>query len=155
MHKECRTAGSYERVTILLFLLGLLAFPLAQGQTLPVYALAPAADQVDRPVTSRSSVVNIAKPVWRALLLVYHQIDVDYVDSNSTPRHLTATMPAEEMQMAVRSFRQAASIAHDFSNGEAIIQYDVRHITRPNGGVLSQDIQFAVKLARAYHTILL
>ena len=70
-------------------------------------------------------------PVWRALLLVYPSIDVDYVDEGGVPRHLTQTLPDSQIQKAVWSFRGFPSIAHDFSNGEAVIQNDIVYVPRP------------------------
>jgi hypothetical protein len=70
-------------------------------------------------------------PVWKALLLVYHNIDVDYVDHDGNPQHLTTTMPENEVLKGLWAFRQYASIAHDFSEGQAVIQYDAVHVSRP------------------------
>ncbi len=83
------------------------------------------------PVAIKHSETLTTQPVWRALLLVYHNTDVDYIDDNGVPQHLATTMPLSEMEIATWSFRQAASIANNFSNGEAFIQYDIVHITRP------------------------
>lgn len=84
-------------------------------------------------VESRSSFSSVqgVMPVWRALLLVYRSIDADYTDTEGTPRHFTYTLTQREVQDAVWSFRQFASIANEFSNGEVIILYDIIHITRP------------------------
>jgi len=70
-------------------------------------------------------------PVWRALLLVYHSIDVDYIDSSNTPRHMSYTMPEDQIAKAIQSFRQYTSFAYDYSNGEALVKYDIVHVTRP------------------------
>jgi hypothetical protein len=95
----------------------------------------------DRPTqlsTSLSLSPTIATlPVWKTLLLVYHNTDVDYVDTDGTPRHLTATMPQHEMLQAMRAYRQYASLAHRFSGRETVVLYDVVHITRPITSVSS------------------
>lgn len=71
------------------------------------------------------------QPVWRALLLVYYNTAVDYIDEDGVLQHLTTSMTTEQMATALWSFRQLPSIAHDFSNGEAIVEYDIIYIDRP------------------------
>jgi len=70
-------------------------------------------------------------PVWRALLLVYPNTDVTYVDSDGTTRHLVTSRPLAERLKALRAFYQYASFAHDYSDGEALVQYGVIHVERP------------------------
>lgn len=41
---------------------------------------------------------------WKMLVLVFRSIDVDYVDSNGTARHLTATMPQSDVDNMVNDF---------------------------------------------------
>jgi len=72
-----------------------------------------------------------SQPVWRALLLIYQKTDADYIDENGIQQHLTVSMPENEMQMAIWSFRQAASIANDFSEKAAIIKYDIVYVPLP------------------------
>ncbi len=71
------------------------------------------------------------QPIWRALLLVYRNTDVDYLDGEGISRHLTASLPQWELEKALGSFRQYPSIAHDFSNGEALIRCDVVYVDHP------------------------
>jgi len=78
-----------------------------------------------------------AMPVWKALLLVYHDTDVTYIDSDGTTRHLVTRLADEEVLKALWAFRQYTSIAHDFSVGEALIQYDVIHVARAVTSVTS------------------
>lgn len=70
-------------------------------------------------------------PVWKALLLVYPNTDVTYVDSDGATRHLVTSRPLTERLKALRAFHQYASFAHDYSDGEALVQYDVIHVERP------------------------
>ena len=70
-------------------------------------------------------------PVWKALLLIYHNTDVTYTDSDGSSQYLNTTLSNEEVLKALWAFRQYTSIAHDFSAGEALVQYDVVHIVRP------------------------
>jgi len=76
-------------------------------------------------------------PVWKALLLVYHNTDVTYTDSEGTTRRLTTALPNAEILKALWAFRQYTSIAHDFSAREALVQYDIVHITRPITSITS------------------
>ena len=80
-----------------------------------------------------------AIPVWRALLLVYRSIDVDYINNDGEPYHMTYTMPESQVDKAIRSFRQYASFAYDYSNGEAFVKYDIVHITRPITSLTARD----------------
>lgn len=116
-----------------LVLLALLLSLFLPSQPAPA-AQALAADKAhptDQLASSSPSYELTSRPVWRALLLVYHNTDVDYIDEEGEPQHLTTSMTAVQMATALRSFRQMASIAHDFSNGEAIIEYDIVYIDRP------------------------
>lgn len=71
------------------------------------------------------------QPVWRVLLLVYPSINVDYTESDGTPRHLTYTMSNNEVMNGIRSFQQFLSTAHDYSEGEALLRSDIIYVTRP------------------------
>ena len=64
-------------------------------------------------------------PVWRALLLVYRQVEVDYKDSEGKPHHFANKLPDDEVRAALWSFRQYPSLAYRHSDGEAVIQYDI------------------------------
>lgn len=70
-------------------------------------------------------------PYWKALLLVYKNIDVDYTDSDGVSRHLTYTMPQTEIADGVFSFRRHAMLAHEYSNKESFVQYDIVYVDRP------------------------
>lgn len=70
-------------------------------------------------------------PVWRALLLIYPHINVDYTDSDGTSRHLTSTMSQNDILNGLQSFQQFASTANQFSNAEALVQYEIVYVTRP------------------------
>lgn len=64
-------------------------------------------------------------PVWRALLLVYREVEVDYADEGGKKHHFTNRLPDEEVRAAVWSFRQFPSLAYKHSGGEVVIQYDI------------------------------
>lgn len=72
-----------------------------------------------------------SRPIWRALLLVYTHTSVEFADENGDIQSLVTTMPEWERARAVDSFRQAASLVHDYSDGHAILLYDVVYIERP------------------------
>ena len=76
-------------------------------------------------------------PVWKALLLVYRNINTTYLDENGITQQLTTSLSAQETASALRSFRQYPSIAHDFSNEEAIVEYDIIYIDRPINSLTS------------------
>ena len=69
-------------------------------------------------------------PVWRALLLVYRQVEVDYKDDGGKPHHFSNKLPDDEVRAAVWSFRQHPSLAYKHSNGALVIQYDIVYPSR-------------------------
>ena len=76
-------------------------------------------------------------PVWRALLLVYASINVDYVQGG-VRKHLTLTLSMEEIDPALRSFRAFPAIAKDYSQGHANVRYDIMYVSRPIDSVTSR-----------------
>jgi hypothetical protein len=127
------TAGGYYTITALIT--GTYTLTPSKGG----YTFLPPSRTVSVPpdATGQDFVGSVAMPTrkempfWRTLLLVYHSIDTDYTDSSGLPCHLTYTMPLTEVLDGLKAFQQYASIAHDFSNAEALVKYDVMHITRP------------------------
>jgi hypothetical protein len=69
-------------------------------------------------------------PVWRALLLVCRQIEVDYTFESGKRLHFSNKLADQEVQAAVWSFRQYPSLAYKHSNGEVVIQYDIVYPNR-------------------------
>jgi hypothetical protein len=94
----------------------------------------------DPPATGRATVVvtespeqaaGSLRPLWRALLLAYRSIDADYTDSSGMPQHLTMTMPDDELLDGQYMFRQFPALADDYSQHNALVDYDVVFVDRP------------------------
>ncbi len=111
--------------------------PLAAGSARLDAGNPPIAEPVSRTGLVRTERLSArrprlqTRPVWRALLLVYRGIDADYTDSTGAPRHLTTTLPEEEVLTAIYDFEQLPSTANDYSDGEAWVEYDVVQVDRP------------------------
>jgi hypothetical protein len=76
-------------------------------------------------------------PTWRALLLIFHHIDVQYIDAFGTSQHLTTSLSDHEIEQATMAFRQFPSLAYQYSEGQAVIEYDIVHIQEPITSITS------------------
>ena len=100
-----------------------------------MFTLSPSLIEMDSIQASRAN--SIPTPtlnfmhVWKVLLLIYHNTNVTYIDSDGTNRHLYTSLSDAEMLKAQWAFQQYTSIANDFSSQEALVDYDIVHITRP------------------------
>ncbi|MBX3056703.1 MAG: hypothetical protein KF770_09550 [Anaerolineae bacterium] len=86
------------------------------------------------PISSKATTTHYTlktMPYWKALLLVYKNIDSDYTDSQGTTQHLTYTLSETEIADGVFAFRRYAALAHNGSNAEAFVQYDIIYVDRP------------------------
>ena len=70
---------------------------------------------------------------WKMLVLVYRDIDVDYVDLDGQRKHLTATMPAEDARLMVDSFLNLVhrGVVYDYSGQVAELEAEVIFASRP------------------------
>ncbi len=70
---------------------------------------------------------------WKMLILVFTSIDADYVDSNGTPRHLTATMPQNDVTNMVADFQNLphGGLVYGYSDTYAELEAHVVYISRP------------------------
>ena len=93
-----------------------------------IFCFCPVVTWAGAPVTTPPSPRLL--PVWRALLLVYRQVDVDYTDDSGRQHHFSNQLSDEEIQAAVWSFRQYPSLADKHSKGEVLIQSDIVYPTR-------------------------
>ena len=55
------------------------------------------------PLEEPSAYGNTGDP-WKMLILIYPNTDTDYIDENGNPQHLTASMPAQDMENMKNSF---------------------------------------------------
>jgi hypothetical protein len=84
-----------------------------------------------------SAVALPQKSIWKVALLVYESANLTFTDTDGTVKHLVANLPRAEKLKATQSFRQYASLGNELSNNEAIIQYDIIHISTPIRSVTS------------------
>ncbi|MHB1038309.1 MAG: hypothetical protein ACYC35_28105 [Pirellulales bacterium] len=86
----------------------------------PVTKVAPASACPSQQLTS----------VWRAVLLVYRNAEIDYTDGDGKQQHFSNKLADEEVRAAVSSFRQYPSLAYEHSNRQAVVQYDIVYPAR-------------------------
>jgi hypothetical protein len=75
---------------------------------------------------------NVTGDPWKMLILVYRNIDTDYVDIDGQTKHLTATMPQQEAQNMVQSFlnQPHRGNVYDFSDHLAELEANVLYVDR-------------------------
>ena len=92
----------------------------------PLYAAKPVA-KID-PASACPS--QQLASVWRAVVLVYRNAEVDYTDGGGKQQHFSNKLADEEVRAAVWSFRQFPSLAYEHSNRQAVVQYAIVYPTR-------------------------
>lgn len=70
---------------------------------------------------------------WKMLILVFTNIDADYVDSSGAPRHLTATMPQSDVNNMVADFQHVPhdGLVYGYSDTYAELEAHVVYVARP------------------------
>ncbi len=70
---------------------------------------------------------------WKMLVIVYPQIDVDYVDIGGIPKHLTATMPANDQAAMIQAFLNLPhrGVVYDYSGQTAELEAHIVISERP------------------------
>ena len=75
---------------------------------------------------------NVTGDPWKMLILVYRNINTDYIDIDGQSRHLTATMPLQEADNMVQSFlnQPHRGNVYDFSDHLAELEANVVYVDR-------------------------
>ena len=68
---------------------------------------------------------------WKALLLIYCQIDVRYRVSWCRRKHFAHHLPAAEVDEAEASFRQFPLLVEELTDGRASVDYAIVHVGEP------------------------
>jgi hypothetical protein len=97
----------------------------------PTPTSTPARTPVPTPTPVPVDLTLREQQVWKALLLVYRNTDVSYVEHDGQTKHHVTSMTDAEMQKALWSFREFPPVSHRFSEGEAVILYDIVFIDKP------------------------
>ncbi len=67
---------------------------------------------------------------WRVLCLIFKDIDVEFLNEGGRLRRFTYSLPREEAEKALWSFRQFPPLVKECSDGMASISYNVEHAER-------------------------
>lgn len=78
-----------------------------------------------------SSVEATGTP-WKMLVLVYRNIDVDYVDLDGQPKHLTATMPQTDADNMIADFLHVPhqGLVYGYSDHYGELEADIVYVAR-------------------------
>jgi hypothetical protein len=68
---------------------------------------------------------------WHVLCIIFDSIDVVYLDSGGRQRHFKYSLKREELDTALRSFRQFPALAKECSCGLANIDHRLAYADRP------------------------
>lgn len=75
---------------------------------------------------------NVTGDPWKMLILVYRNIDADYIDLDGHSKHLTATMPASDATNMVQDFlnQPHRGNVYQYSDNLAELEARVQYIDR-------------------------
>ena len=102
-----------------------------------VFTAACAAEPADEPSASSQDAIAVGvAPAWKAVTLVFHNVDADYVDEKGVKRHAKTTMPDARVSQAIRSALDWPATLWDWSGhgGHATMEVvsvldPIRHVS--------------------------
>src|SRR5215217_541731 len=68
---------------------------------------------------------------WKALLLIYREIDVRYSVSRRSREHFAHCLTREDIEEAENSFRHFPPLVCELTDGRTAIDYAIVHVQQP------------------------
>jgi hypothetical protein len=82
---------------------------------------------------ARSQGSSVTGDPWKMLVIVYREIDVDYIDIDGITKHLSATMPSDDVDLMIQSFLHLPHRENvfDYSDETAELEAHIVFADRP------------------------